>query len=177
MSGEEPPIGSKPSVGKVEPVKPEPIDRISQVKEWAKRNKLTGDVEGLKSGLRSKDPTTRAAAEEEFDEAAAKIRNGEKHHVEDFETPSPKQAKASMPSRISTAEKSELEDSPWLKDRLKSGRERRKFMDWLKKGHKEGDLGEELKPGDRDAGKHEHLRPGSAEAEAKVREWEGAGKP
>lgn len=176
MSGEEPPTSSKPSVGKVEPVKPEPIDRIGQVKEWAKRNKITGDIEGLKSGLRSKDPATRTAAEKEFDEAAAKIRNGEKHYVEDFENARPKQAEPPK-SKISTAEKSELENSAWLKKRVKSEGDRRKFMKWLKKGHKEGDLGAELKPGDRDVGKHEHLRPGSPEAEAKVSQWEAEGKP
>jgi hypothetical protein len=151
------------------------------VREWGNQKKITGDVEGLESGLRSEDPVRRAAARGEFDEAAAKIRDGGKHHVDDFRkefgNPPPKQAKETKPSRISTAEKAELEDSAELKRLLPSPDDRSKFMDWLKKGHREGDLGEDLPEGHRDVGKHEHFTPGKSELEAKVREWVESGKP
>ncbi|GIF96123.1 hypothetical protein Cci01nite_12170 [Catellatospora citrea] len=60
--------------------------------------------------------------------------------------------------RISDANKAELEDSGWLKNRLKEPQQRRDFMKWLEQGHKQGEA-------------HEHLRPGSPEAEAKLAEF------
>ena len=177
MRGDEPTrTGSKPAapksstVGKVETAT-DAASRISKITEWVKKNKISGDVEQLKSRLRSSDPQTRADAEAEFDEASAAIAKGERHHIEEFETPA-RPSKRPEPSRISTTEKSELENSSWLKKRLPQAADRKKFMDWLKAGHKEGDLGAELKAGHRDLGKHEHLSPGSSEAESKVREWE-----
>ena len=60
--------------------------------------------------------------------------------------------------RISDANKAELEDSGWLKNKLKEPQLRRDFMKWLEQGHKQGEA-------------HEHLRPGSPEAEAKLAEF------
>jgi hypothetical protein len=147
----------------------EDLARIRQLSEWEKKNKLTGDVQGLQERLRSNDPQTLNEAQAEFNEAKERITNGEKWHVEEYEDPrhqTPRQ------TRISTAEKSELQDSEWLKKRLPAEKDRREFMDWLKKGHKEGELGQELKPGEKGKEGHEHISPGSAEAENKVREWE-----
>lgn len=60
--------------------------------------------------------------------------------------------------RISDANKAELEDSGWLKNKIKDPQTRRDFMKWLEQGHKQGEA-------------HEHLRPGSPEAEAKLAEF------
>ena len=174
-AGSKPAAPKAPAVGKVETAT-DVGRRISKVKEWEKANKITGDSEQLKSRLRSNDPQTRADAEAEFDEASAKIAQGQRHHVEEFETPV-RPSKRPEPSRISTTEKSELENSAWLKKRLPNASDRKKFMDSLTSGHKRGDQGAELKPGDRDVGKHEHFKPGSPALEAKVREWEANGKP
>jgi hypothetical protein len=61
--------------------------------------------------------------------------------------------------RISDGNKTELEDSDWLKRRLPDDDRRREFMDWLKKGHR---LGEP----------HVHKRPSSRELEQAVQEFE-----
>jgi hypothetical protein len=61
--------------------------------------------------------------------------------------------------RISDGNKQELEDSPWLRQRLPNDDRRREFMKWLEKGHKQGE-------------EHAHFRPGSRELEAAVREFE-----
>ena len=145
-------------------------ERIRQLAEWEKKNKVTGDVQGLQARLRSNDPETLKDAQAEFDQAKTAIENGQKWHVEEYgEGQGPK---APRSTRISTAEKSELENSGWLKKRLPAESDRREFMDWLKKGHKEGELGKELQPGQKETERHEHLHPGSREAEEKVREWE-----
>ena len=60
--------------------------------------------------------------------------------------------------RISDANKAELQDSGWLKDKVPSDDTRRKFMDWLETGH-------------RKAEPHAHLRPGSREAARALEEF------
>ena len=174
--GKEPKTEPPRTSGEVTPppanvrVAKEDFNRIQQLAEWEKKNKITGDVQGLQARLRSKDPDTRREAQAEFNEAQAKIARGEKWHVEEYG-----EARGHRPpkeTRISTAEKSELENSGWLKKRLPAEKDRREFMDWLKRGHKEGELGKELKPGQKGTEGHEHLSPGSPAAEQKVMEWE-----
>ncbi len=148
----------------------EDLDRIRQLDQWEKKNKITGDVQSLRARLRSGDANTLTEAQAEFDEAQEKIAKGEKWHVEEYGE-APRQ-KAPEETRISTAEKSELEDLGWLKTRLPAEKDRREFMGWLKKGHKEGELGREIGTSQKETEGHEHLGPGSPEAEEKVREWE-----
>jgi hypothetical protein len=99
----------------------------------------------LKEQIRSSDPTARAEAEAELRELRRELEAGE------FEEQPKKQ-------RISDANKAELENSGWLKERLPDANHRRSFMKWLERGHKQGEA-------------HEHLRPGSPEAEAKLQEF------
>ena len=60
--------------------------------------------------------------------------------------------------RISDANKAELQESGWLRERLPNQGDGIEFMKWLERGHKEGEA-------------HEHLRPGSSQALEKLREW------
>jgi hypothetical protein len=150
-------------------VSAEDLDRINRLKVWDKKGKLTGDVQGLEKRLRSIDPETLKEAQNEFDEANERMAKGERVHLEDSGDP---RAQTSQGTSISTGDKSELENSGWLKRRLSEPEDRRDYMAWLKKGHKEGELGAEIEPGQTATERHEHLRPGSPEAEASVREWE-----
>jgi hypothetical protein len=59
--------------------------------------------------------------------------------------------------RISDANKAELQESGWLKERLKDPENRRQFMDWLEDRHK--------------VEAHEHVSPGSPRANALLDEW------
>jgi len=148
----------------------EDLDRIKQLREWDKKGKITGDVSGMEKWLRSDDPARLERARDEFRDASERIVKGERVHLEDYDE-GPR-ASVSESAKISTGEKSELEDSAWLKGRLPGPEDRRNFMEWLKKGHKEGDVGAEVRPGQSESEKHEHYRPGSRAAEEKVREWE-----
>ncbi|WP_258725113.1 hypothetical protein [Cellulomonas sp. NS3] len=61
-------------------------------------------------------------------------------------------------TRISDGNKSELQESGWLRGRLPDVERRREFMEWLQRGHEIGEP-------------HQHLRPGSREAEAALRDF------
>ena len=153
------------------------VSRARQLDQLERSGKVSGDVPGLRRGLRSTDSETQRAAQKEFDEIQARVTKGERVDIDDFQQQG--RPAGTQSTRISTAEKAELENSGWLKNRLKDPADRRQFMDWLKKGHKEGDRGGEVGASGRQTEGHEHLRPGSREAEAKVREWEseqGRGK-
>ncbi|MBB5874551.1 hypothetical protein F4553_007985 [Allocatelliglobosispora scoriae] len=60
--------------------------------------------------------------------------------------------------RMSDANKQELQESGWLKEKVPDTGTRREFMKWLEQGHKQGEA-------------HVHLRPGSPEAEAALQEF------
>jgi hypothetical protein len=106
----------------------------------------------LKEQLGSGDAQVRAEAEAELAELRREAAAGE------FEEQPRRQ-------RISDANKAELENSGWLKERLPDANHRRSFMKWLERGHKQGEA-------------HEHLRPGSPEAEARLQEFaEETGTP
>jgi hypothetical protein len=165
--------GAKGGAPKVR-VADEDLARIKQLRDWDKKGKLTGDVGGLESGLRSGDPATLKTAQKEFDEVAEKIKKGEKPHIEDFEEGAT--AGAPEDELISTAGKVELEDSVWLRGRIKDPVKRKKFMDWLKRRHKEAEKGEEIGSGGEETEGHGHYDPdspaGQAELEQVIREWE-----
>jgi hypothetical protein len=59
-----------------------PADAIKLLIEWTKRGQIDGDVESLKSRLRSKDPQVVQGALDEVDDAREAIANGEPFHVE-----------------------------------------------------------------------------------------------
>jgi hypothetical protein len=154
------------------------VGRVRELNQLEKEGKISGDVPGLRKRLRSSDPEVQAEAQNEFDDAKEKVRSGDKVEIEDYGDAPRRKPTAKEPERISTPEKSELENSDWLKKRLPSANDRRAFMDWLKKGHKEGELGAEIRKGGKETEGHEHLRPGSPEAETRVREWESEqGRP
>jgi nucleoid DNA-binding protein len=153
------------------------VSRARMLDQLERGGKVSGDVPGLRNRLRSTDPAIQTEAQKEFDEVQTRVKSGEKVEIEDYGDPPSRRAPAKESTRISTAEKSELEDSDWLKKRLPDAGDRRKFMDWLKKGHKVGELGAEVEQGQRGTEGHEHIRPGSPEAEAKVSEWESEQGP
>ena len=62
--------------------------------------------------------------------------------------------------RISDANKQELQDSGWLKQKLPDESRRRRFMKWLEERHNL-----------REGKEHEHLKPGSPEAQQAVDEF------
>lgn len=106
----------------------------------------------LKEQLGSGDTRVRAEAEAELAELRREAASGE------FEDQPRRE-------RISDANKAELENSGWLKERLPDAKHRRAFMKWLERGHKQGEA-------------HEHLRPGSSEAEARLQDFaEETGTP
>ena len=113
---------------------------------------MTGDAGGLKARLKQGD----AEARKEFDEMKVEIGQGKKPHIEDYEE-NPKIASrtSSAVQRMSDANKTELENSGWLKGRLPNADHRREFMGWLEENHRQGEP-------------HIHLSPGSPEAEAEL---------
>lgn len=144
--------------------------RIRQIDQWEKQGKLSGDTPGLRSKLRSNNPADQELARAEFDSAREAIESGKKWEVE--ELGQSRRPSAREDTRISTGNKTELENSEWLKKRLPKPEDRRKFMDWLEKNHKAGETGKELKPSEKGTDKHEHHTPGSKDAEEAVKNWE-----
>jgi hypothetical protein len=121
-----------------------------EVGQWERSGHLTPDeAAGLKERLVSDDPAVRAEAQREV--ASERKRIERESYGEEFEDEPRHQ-------RMSDANKAELQESGWLRERLPSVADRRAFMKWLERGHKQGEA-------------HEHLRPGSPEAEAKLGEW------
>lgn len=130
--------------------------KIQQLKEWDKKQKVTGDVAGLQARLASKDPEVARAARAEFEEIKEQLANGEKPHIDEFAD----DLRTELPKRqwISDAAKRELERSGWLKQRVPSEKNRRKFMKWLERGHGQGEP-------------HIHVIPGTANAEKLLTQW------
>ena len=145
-------------------------ERIRQIDLWEKQGKLSGDTPGLRSKLRSSNAADREIGQSEFDNARQAIESGKKWEVEEFgESRRPTTPKDAP---ISTGNKTELENSEWLKKRLPSAQDRRKFMEWLEKNHRAGETGTERKPGQKETDKHDHYSPGSKAAEEAVKNWE-----
>ena len=189
-SADKPPAGGdKPKVGRAAPAgagerggkvpaKVDPdVSRARQLDQLERSGKVSGDVPGLRKRLRSTDPEIQTAAQREFDEVRAKVAKGEKVDIEDYGDAPRRKTPVKEDTRISTPQKSELENSAELKKLLPDEGDRRKFMDWLKKGHREADLGPEVPEGGRQTERHEHFDPGSPALEAKVREWQSGQGP
>ncbi len=167
---DKPPGGDKP---KIEPPKTsggikgpqanvgvaaENLDRIKRLKEWNKKGRVEGDVYGLEKRLRSNDPVTLKDAEDQFDEADARMAKGERVELEDpYEDPRHETPKT---ERISTGGKKRIDFNGWIRERLPHGNDQWEYRNWLKTSHKMGSI------------EHEHPAPGSPEAEELVRTWE-----
>lgn len=167
--------GGTPKTGTVKTtldpaVKQAAQERIRQIDQWERQGKISGDTPGLRSKLRSSNAADREIGQSEFDSARQAIESGKKWEVE--ELGQSRRPAAREDTRISTGNKTELENSEWLKKRLPKVEDRRKFMDWLEKNHKAGETGKELKPGEKGTDKHEHHTPGSKDAEEAVKNWE-----
>ncbi|MDX3748930.1 hypothetical protein [Streptomyces sp. AK08-02] len=148
-------------------------ERGRKLTVWEKNGKVTGDVQGLRRRLRSGDARTLDEARVEYDDLQGEIARGGKPHIEDYsEIPARRTADEVRSENISTATKSELENSGWLRKRLTRPEDRRDLMDWLKRGHREGELGKEPVPGKTVPKGHDHYEPGTPESEEMVKEWE-----
>jgi hypothetical protein len=145
-------------------------ERIRQIDTWEKDGKISGDTHGLRNKLRSNNETDQEVAQSEFDNARKAIESGKKWEVD--ELGESRRPTAREDTRISTGNKTELENSEWLKKRLPDAEKRRKFMEWLEKNHGAGETGTEVKPGQRETEKHDHYNPGSKAAEEAVKNWE-----
>jgi hypothetical protein len=176
-AGGKPPAGDEPHGGSVKTaagaeggdtakIAPEDLARVKQLDEWIRKGVVKrGEVAKVRKNLQSADEATVEHARVEFDANKEAIEAGESHGWE-------RHGDLPRTETISTGEKSELENSAWLKKRLPNPDDRREFMGWLKQGHKEGDVGAEIPQGQKVTEKHQHYRPGAPETEAKVREWE-----
>ncbi|MFG3294279.1 hypothetical protein ACGF3G_36440 [Streptomyces sp. NPDC048179] len=165
--------GQRPGQPTTARTAPTDLDRGRQLTAWEKNGKVTGDVQGLRKRLRSGDAETLHEARAEVDELRQQISQGQKPHIEDYgEVPAHRAAREVRSETISTATKSELENSGWLKKRLPDPADRREIMDWLKSGHRQGELGEELPEGKSVREGHDHYRPGAPDTEEMVKEWE-----
>jgi hypothetical protein len=143
--------------------------RVKQLDEWVRKGVVRrGEVAKLRERLQSADEQTLEEARAEFDSNREQIESVNEQEPHGWE----KQERLPKKENISTGTKSELEDSAWLKNRIKDEKARKEFMDWLKKGHKEGDTGPEIPQGQKVTESHEHYPPGAPQTEAKVREWE-----
>lgn len=166
--------GGTPKTGTVkstvDPVVP-PVnhEQLRQIDAWEKQGKLMGDTPGLRRKLRSGNAADREIGQTEFDNAREAIEGGQKWDVE--EMGQTRRPMAQEDNRISTGNKTELENSEWLKKRIPDPEARRKFMDWLDKNHRTGETGTERQPG-KETEKHDHYSPGSKAAEEAVKNWE-----
>jgi hypothetical protein len=169
---EDPKAGRTPVSAKSREEAAEDLKRIRQLEAWDQQGKLTGDVGGLRSRLRSNEQETAREARKEFDEVQQQIKDHGRADIEEFaDRPQPK-ARAHKP--ITDTNKTELENSKWLKDRLPDADDRRSFMDRLKAGHKEGEMGQEIDPGKKGEEGHKgsHHPPYSREKQEALRQWE-----
>ncbi|HKS72670.1 MAG TPA: LysM peptidoglycan-binding domain-containing protein, partial [Terriglobales bacterium] len=138
--------GGKGKKGKVETDE----QRIRQIDDWNKKGKFPGDPKRLKERLREGDPK----AVEEYE--------GIKTSIQESKRPGqgePRAAEAgARVQRMSDANKVELENSGWLKEKLPDPTHRKEFMKWLEENHQQGEA-------------HIHLRPGSREAEDALQDF------
>jgi hypothetical protein len=159
--------GGGPSAGPK--IAHEDAARVKQLDEWVRKGVVKrGEVAKLRERLQSADEQTLEEARAEFDANREQIESSTEQEPHGWE----KHERLPKKEKMSTGTKSELEDSAWLKNRIKDEKARKEFMDWLKKGHKEGDTGPEIPQGQKVTESHEHYPPGAPQTEAKVREWE-----
>jgi hypothetical protein len=164
----------QPAAAKAAP-KPSPKqnvnEQIREVMEWENKGLVEGDTHKLKARLRSKDPKVQSEAQAEFEQAKRDIKSGKKADLEEYQG-SRRSEETGNDTRISDANKEELENSSWLKGEEPNPDRRREFMDWLKKNHKAGENGPEI-PEEVNVKEesHLHIKPGSKDAKDMLTRW------
>lgn len=152
------------------PAKQAVNEKIREVMEWEKKGLVEGGTTRFKARLRSKDPKIQAEAQKEFEQFKRDIRSGRKADVEDCHG-SRRLEGPPGETRISDANKAELQESEWLKGEEPDLVRRREFMDWLEKNHKAGEFGPEIPEGAKVQDGHVHIKPGSKDAKQMLNRW------